>query len=415
MRLVIVALLVVFSLIVNAQTRKVLFLGNSYTQVNNLPQLTADLAASVGDTLVFDSNTPGGYTLEGHSTNPSSLTKIMEGNWDFVVLQEQSQRPSLPIEQVEIDVYPYASFLDSVITEYNSCGETMFYMTWGRKNGDASNCNWWPPVCTYTGMDSLLHLRYMIMTDTNNAVVSPVGAVWRYIRLFYPDIELYSGDESHPSVAGSYAAACSFYTAIFMKDPSLIAFNSTLDPIDAENIRLATKFVVYDNLLNWYLGENELTTDFIYTLESGFTYQFTNLSENAIGQIWDFGTVTDTASNPIHTFPTSGIYNVQLASFDNCDTIVLSKLIPVGLVGVENKGILEEIKIYPNPTHNKISLNLKVNTKISIEIYNILGENIWSNNIAWSEDIDVSSLVKGVYILEINVGNSSIVKKFIKL
>jgi hypothetical protein len=52
---------------------KVLFLGNSYTGVNNLPQMIANVALSVGDRLIFDSNTPGGYTLQGHSTNTTSL------------------------------------------------------------------------------------------------------------------------------------------------------------------------------------------------------------------------------------------------------------------------------------------------------------------------------------------------------
>lgn len=72
-------------------------------------------------------------------------------------------------------------------------------------------------MCTYAGMDSLLHLRYMMMAEDNHAVVSPVGAVWNYIRANFPLIELYSPDESHPSVAGSYAAACCFYTSIFRK------------------------------------------------------------------------------------------------------------------------------------------------------------------------------------------------------
>ena len=200
MRIILVAFLVLYSFIVQTQTRNVLFLGNSYTQVNNLPQLTSDVAFSAGKTLNFESNTPGGYTLMGHFTNSVSLNKIMQANWDFVVLQEQSQRPSLPIEQVEVDVFPYAVSLDSMVRKYNPCGETMFYMTWGRKNGDASNCSWWPPVCTYSGMDSLLSMRYMMMGNDNSASVSPVGALWNYIRLHYPEIELYSSDESHPSI-----------------------------------------------------------------------------------------------------------------------------------------------------------------------------------------------------------------------
>src|SRR5262245_3027863 len=85
--------------LLNAQPlkKKVLFLGNSYTTVNNLPQLIAGIATSTGDTLVFDSNAPGGYTLQGHFSNNLSIGKISAGNWDNVVLQEQSQRPSFPI------------------------------------------------------------------------------------------------------------------------------------------------------------------------------------------------------------------------------------------------------------------------------------------------------------------------------
>jgi len=94
--------------IFSQKTKRVLFLGNSYTYVNNLPQIIADIANSKGDTLIFESNTPGGYTLQGHYTNSTSLNKIMLGNWDFVVLQEQSQLPSFPDTDVQYDVFPYA-------------------------------------------------------------------------------------------------------------------------------------------------------------------------------------------------------------------------------------------------------------------------------------------------------------------
>ena len=74
------------------ESKQVLFLGNSYTYVNDLPQLLVEVAASVGDNVIKDQNTPGGYTLEGHSTNVTSLNKIKQGTWDFVAIQEQSQR-----------------------------------------------------------------------------------------------------------------------------------------------------------------------------------------------------------------------------------------------------------------------------------------------------------------------------------
>ncbi|MBK7856008.1 MAG: hypothetical protein IPJ79_15005 [Bacteroidetes bacterium] len=68
-------------------TRSVLFLGNSYTGVNNLPQLVHDVALSAGDTLLFDSYTPGGYQLVSHNNDSTSIYKIMAGGWQYVVLQ----------------------------------------------------------------------------------------------------------------------------------------------------------------------------------------------------------------------------------------------------------------------------------------------------------------------------------------
>lgn len=413
-RSILIPFLIVISLCLHSQEKKVLFLGNSYTSVNNLPQITADVAASVGDSLEFESNTPGGYTLEAHSSNSGSLGLIMQGNWDFVILQEQSQLPSLPISQVEVDVFPYARFLDSLNNAYSPCGESMFYMTWGRKNGDASNCGWWPPVCTYTGMDSLLHLRYMMMADSNHAVLSPVGAVWRYIRQAYPNIELYQSDESHPSAAGSYAAACCFYTAIYKKDPSLITYNFTLDPTEATHIRAAAKFVVYDSLSRWHLGEYDLTADFSYSPLSGYTFQFTNLSENSDGQIWDFGEETDTTANPIYTFPGQGEFNVQLTSFNPCDTLTTSETISIFFPKINENSTKDNWLVYPNPVHDKVKLQYISSSEIAIKIFNLKGEKVLSIDHFTANEIDVSMLSSGAYFIKISGEKRSKTIKIIK-
>ncbi len=44
-----------------ALTKRVLFLGNSYTDTNNLPGLIASAAQSTNDVLIHDSHTPGGF------------------------------------------------------------------------------------------------------------------------------------------------------------------------------------------------------------------------------------------------------------------------------------------------------------------------------------------------------------------
>jgi len=151
------------------QPLRVLFLGNSYTTANDLPNTFSSLCTSLGKPVQVASNAPGGYTFNGHSTNATSLALIQQGDWDVVVLQEQSQLPSFPPGQVASQCYPFAARLDSIINAINPCTETMFYMTWGRQNGDASNCANYPVVCTYEGMQGRLRESYLEMAQDNQA------------------------------------------------------------------------------------------------------------------------------------------------------------------------------------------------------------------------------------------------------
>ncbi len=408
-------LLVLQTVTLFAQDRKqVLFLGNSYTGVNNLPSLIAQVAESAGDTLIFDSNTPGGYTLQGHISNSSSLNKIAQGGWDFVVLQEQSQRPSFPLFQVQQEVFPYAKKLDSAIHHYNPCGESMFYMTWGRENGDASNCPNWPPVCTYEGMDSLLHLRYMMMADSNDAVVAPVGALWHYIRDHYPDIDLYSSDGSHPSQAGSYAAACAFYATIFRKDPMLISTDYNLDAAIADEIRTAAKTVVYDSLEKWFVGVYDVSADFDYSIISGFEYQFSNLSQNASTWLWTIDGNSFTTENPVYTFSSSGIYMVELMATDHCDTAFFKDSVIIDPVGV-NEQFLTKVRIFPNPAGDYLEISGLPRASVSVEMYDVKGKLLYRNKVnRQNYRIDVSGFKKGVYILRIGSGEGRKQIRFVK-
>lgn len=250
---------------VRADGYKVLFIGNSYTDVNNLPQLIASIAEAEGDTLVFSANLPGGSTFNNHLNNATTTSLIQQGGWDYVVLQGQSQEPSFPDGQFYSETYPYAQQLCEMVGQYNPDAKVVFYMTWGRKNGDQGNCPYFPPLCTYEGMDSLLYLRYMTMAADFEAEVSPVGALWHYLRDHHPEIELYASDGSHPSLAGSYAAACSFYSVLFRKNPRALSYNPGIDEGQAESIRIAASKVVYDSLAKWFVDIPNYVRNPIYS------------------------------------------------------------------------------------------------------------------------------------------------------
>jgi len=398
-----------------SQTKRILFVGNSYTSVNNLPQMVASVANSVGDNVIFDSSAPGGYRFMDHSTNATTLQKIALGTWDFVVLQEQSQYPSFPDWQVEEEVYPYAQFLNNTITNANPCTETAFYMTWGRKNGDAQNCPNLPEVCTYLGMDNLLNARYRTMAQDNNAIVSPVGAVWRYIRQNFPTIELYQADGSHPSVAGTYVAACTFYTVMFREDPTLITFNSTLSTVDAQTIRAATKTIVYNNLLEWRVGQYDPSAQFTYTTTGG-QVSFNNTSTNATTYLWNFGDgTTSTLNNPSHNYTTTGNYTVQLkATKCGVDNFKI-QTVTINLLDTQFQELKNfNIKIYPNPAHSILNIESKNNLVIDkIKVYDLFGKLLIENS-KNTNQVSVEGLSNGVYIIEVGTGGNSVKSKFIK-
>lgn len=295
---------------------RVLFIGNSYTGSNNLPQLIHDVALSAGDTLNFDSHTPGGYQLADHFNDPVTQAKIMSGNWDHVVLQGQSQEPIVFSSQF----INGGIALHNLIKQYNPCAVTIPYMTWGRKNGDAANCPFFPVMCTYEGMDTTLRNQYLNLTSLINGEVSPVSVAWKYLRQNHPNIELYQADESHPSLEGSYAAACCFYAAIFKKDPTLITFNSGLNSNEASVIRSVVKTQVYDSL-HLFDFKKLPVSDFRYQTGSGNNEILFSPVNQGVWQtyFWDFGD-GDTASisNPAHSYATDGTFTVTLAT-TTCD------------------------------------------------------------------------------------------------
>lgn len=295
---------------------KVLFLGNSYTGVNNLPQLVHDVALSAGDTLIFDSYTPGGYQFIDHSNDAISQNKIMTGGWDYVVIQGQSQEPITSNNEFNSG----GSALYTKIKQYNPCAVTMPYMTWGRKNGDASNCAAFPVMCTYQGMDTTIRSRYLAFTQFINSEVSPVSVVWNYLRQNYPNIELYQTDGSHPSLEGSYAAACCFYAMLFKKDPTLITFNFGLNATNASIIRNAAKTQVFDKLQLWDFKKLPVA-NIQYEIGSGvneFLFQSIDLGVRQTC-LWNFGDGdTSTKAYAPHTYSTNGTYTVTLTT-TTCD------------------------------------------------------------------------------------------------
>lgn len=75
----------------------------------------------------------------------------------------------------------------------------------------------------------------------------------------------------------------------------------------------------------------------------------------------------------------------------------------------------DQVNIYPNPTTGKVIIDSKHSIN-SIEIYNLLGENIYSNskfNLQTSNEIDLSNFPKGIYFVKIYDGTKTYKKKIV--
>jgi hypothetical protein len=253
-------------------------------------------------------------------------------------------------------------------------------------------------------MDSLLRLRYQDMANTNNALVSPVGAVWRYIRENYPNIELYSADESHPSLAGSYAAACTFYSILFRKDPTSITFASTLDSTDASSIRNAAKLVAFDSLSFWNVGNYDIDVNFTYSYFSSTGVIFMNETQNCDSILWDFGDGQQSnAGTPIHIYQQGGTYTVTLVGYRCNETDTFTLQVPTIQSGL-NENQKNEIRISNISKSGLISLEGDMHDIQRIDIINPEGKIIYSTrNI--SNTIPLINNNSGMYLLNIHYEN----------
>lgn len=114
--------------------------------------------------------------------------------------------------------------------------------------------------------------------------------------------------------------------------------------------------------------------------------------------------ITSITPNPGGTG--GGSYNFT----QNQEGIFNIKKNTTGIESSEN----QNIDIYPNPGNGLFNINLnQINSGlIKVEVYNIIGEKVWSKNIDnQANHIDLTKLSKGVYYLSLSTDKQKITKK----
>lgn len=182
---------------------RVLFIGNSYTSVNDLPGMLEAMSAKAKGARPVEANRSlhGGWTLQKHMDDEKSKTQAMikEGDWDFVVLQEQSQMPFMYPKVT----HKYGIMLGKLIQEQKAT--PLFYMTWAREHQPENQAG--------------IRDTYQALGKELNAPVAPVGLAWEKMLQQKVKITLHQKDRSHPTPEGTYLAACVFFAKIHGQSP----------------------------------------------------------------------------------------------------------------------------------------------------------------------------------------------------
>ena len=167
---------------------RVLFIGNSITYDNGTPAILAMLAANYGPRAIETGEVMlPGASLRRH-WDGRGRDRVKEG-WDFVVLQPKSADG--PDDYVK-------RFHEEIA---RTGAKTVLFNTWmGRGN---------------TKGQQQMNEAYARAATELGAILAPVGPAWERFAEKHGAGPLYARDDHHAAPAGSYLAACVFYTVIF--------------------------------------------------------------------------------------------------------------------------------------------------------------------------------------------------------
>ena len=319
-----------------------------------------------------------------------------------MVLQAQSQEPSFSDGQVAAQTTPYAEQLADSVYENNECSQVMFFMTWGRENGDQGNCAAFPPICTFEGMNNRLRTAYMNFADIVEGAVSPVGVAWREVRDNHPTIDLYTSDGSHPSLEGSYLACCTFYSSLFKKSCVGSTYYNGVDPVTAGILQTIASDVVLDSLDQWqqFPIDESTIADFSFGT-TGMSTSFTNESLDATTYEWDFGDGnTSMDVDPLHTYGSDGNYDVTLIAYGPCDTDTITYSVTINTAGIDEVQIGYTIEKTEN-VYN-IHFDQSIDQARSFDANGREIEVSFDNN---TVQLNLDDKAQGVYVLQVMSGD----------
>lgn len=233
----------------DAPAPRVLFIGNSLTSVNNLPQIFRDIAASMGHApFEIKAITPDGVGLYQHLNAAATSKLIDEGNWDIVILQAKGSEAALSeqLPNVRDDFLNSAAGLYDRIKTHSPHAKVILYQVW------APHADYWndPNADRSIGNDPTETQTRIRKWDKNAAaqksdfIIAPVGDAWELNYKNPNTIRLHASDNLHPNLNGTYLAALVIYCTIYHPLNLNVSYHGDLSAADTHYLQtIATQAI----------------------------------------------------------------------------------------------------------------------------------------------------------------------------
>lgn len=402
MKRLIFILMILFINIAAAQdTCKVLFIGNSFTSQNDLPNIFHQLAQGAGKNVLIASHMPGGIsvgdTAQGaaaHMNNPVVYNLIRSNDWDYLILQDNQGRFCLPYGQFSpssLVIEGHLKIRDSLLY-YHPCAHMIWYTGFGPKNG-------YPPYGnTGVALIDSIYQNYQFLNDTAHQIIAPIGAAFKRIINQFPNIDLWAGDGVHPSLHGTTLVADVIYSSLFKSSPILSNYNSGITNFEDSLLKAIGFETTIDSI--HYTGLSNITPNVSQVGNVLFVNGFQNCQ-------WFLNDLPMMINYCEAQITTNGLYYAQVSDSNGCSYLTLSEYYSV--TASENK-LSDKLNIYPNPAEDFLSIHNSLNFKQYV-IKDMTGKVILIDH---KKTLDISQLDSGVYIMTLENDNGFIHTKFIK-
>ena len=190
------------------------------------------------------------------------------------------------------------------------------------------------------------------------------------------DRSLYTNDGSHPSLEGSYLAACTHYSSMYHSSPVGATYTAGIDSSIASLLQQAAAIAVLDSLSTWKLSHHDSLTQvgFNSNLIQANEIQFIQTTQNVDSVTWYFGDGSSShASNPSHIYNQNDTFNITLVGYGPC-----------GIDSAQQQVIIQNTSNLPFngtqkfilKTHKPNEYTIESVKEHSIELRNNLGQEI---------------------------------------